>query len=173
MPVIKGLLDDLWQKKVLSTEDKDSVMENQTSKVDKARCLIDMVMGKGDRASQMMVDSLMDRDGELWFSLGLIPSPDVLRGQDLSDKQLLRVAETLGQEWEQAAIHLKLNITDLDTIKAERQWNVSMQKLKMLVLWKNRSPRGEATAQHLLRSLEDLQDLSRDARQILEDMMKE
>ncbi|KAJ3582943.1 hypothetical protein NHX12_000077 [Muraenolepis orangiensis] len=75
MPVIKGLLDDLWQKNVLSTEDKDFVMENQTSKVDRARCLIDMVMGKGDRASQMMVDSLMDRDGELWFSLGLIPSP--------------------------------------------------------------------------------------------------
>ncbi|KAJ3590279.1 hypothetical protein NHX12_008232, partial [Muraenolepis orangiensis] len=42
MPVIKGLLDDLWQKKVLSTEDKDSVTENQTSKVDRARCLIDM-----------------------------------------------------------------------------------------------------------------------------------
>ncbi|KAJ3590875.1 hypothetical protein NHX12_008823, partial [Muraenolepis orangiensis] len=75
MPVIKGLLDDLWQKKVLSTEDKDSVTENQTSKVDRARCLIDMVMGKGDRASQMMVDSLKDRDGELWFSLGLIPYP--------------------------------------------------------------------------------------------------
>ncbi|KAJ3582936.1 hypothetical protein NHX12_000083 [Muraenolepis orangiensis] len=80
MPVIKGILDDLWQKNVLSTEDKDSVTENQTSKVDRARCLIDMVMGKGDRASQMMVDSLMDRDGELWFSLGLIPSP----GMELS-----------------------------------------------------------------------------------------
>ncbi|KAJ3590881.1 hypothetical protein NHX12_008829 [Muraenolepis orangiensis] len=80
MPVIKGILDDLWQKKVFSTEDKDFVMENQTSKVDKARCLIDMVMGKGDRASQMMVDSLKDRDGELWFSLGLIPYP----GMELS-----------------------------------------------------------------------------------------
>ncbi|KAJ3583528.1 hypothetical protein NHX12_017072 [Muraenolepis orangiensis] len=66
----------------------------------------------------------------------------------LSDKQLLQVAETLGQEWEQAAIYLKLSITDLDNIKAERQTNVSMQKLKMLVLWKNRRPRGEATAQH-------------------------
>ncbi|KAJ3582939.1 hypothetical protein NHX12_000086, partial [Muraenolepis orangiensis] len=37
----------------------------------------------------------------------------------LSDKQLLQVAETLGQEWEQAAIYLKLSITDLDNIKAE------------------------------------------------------
>ncbi|KAJ3582945.1 hypothetical protein NHX12_000079 [Muraenolepis orangiensis] len=75
MPFIKGLLDDLWQTKVLSTEDKDSVMENQTSKVDRARCLIDMVMGKGKRASQMMVDSMKVRDMELCISLGLIPSP--------------------------------------------------------------------------------------------------
>ncbi|KAJ3590879.1 hypothetical protein NHX12_008827, partial [Muraenolepis orangiensis] len=58
----------------------------------------------------------------------------------LSDKQLLQVAESLGQEWEQAAIYLKLSITDLDNIKAERQTSVSMQKLKMLVLWKNRRP---------------------------------
>ncbi|KAJ3590286.1 hypothetical protein NHX12_008239 [Muraenolepis orangiensis] len=98
---------------------------------------------------------------------------DVRRGQDLSDKQLLRVAEKLGQEWEQVAIHLDLCLEDLDTIKAERQTNVSMQKLKMLVLWKNRRPRGEATAQHLLSSLEDLKDLLCDARQILKEMMDE
>ncbi|KAJ3590880.1 hypothetical protein NHX12_008828, partial [Muraenolepis orangiensis] len=131
-----------------------------------------MVIWKGERASQKMVDSMMVRDIRFCFSLGLIPSAVpvmyVRRGQDLSDDQLLRVAKTLGQEWEQAAIHLKLSITDLDTIKAERQGNVSMQKLKMLVLWKNRRPRGEATAQHLLSSLEDLQDLSCEARQILE-----
>ncbi|KAJ3591009.1 hypothetical protein NHX12_008956, partial [Muraenolepis orangiensis] len=93
---------------------------------------------------------------------------DVCRGQDLSDNQLLRVAKKMGQEWEEAAIYLKLSMTDLDNIKAERQTSVSMQKLRMLVLWKNRRPRGEATAQHLLRSLEDLQDLSSEARQILE-----
>ncbi|KAJ3590874.1 hypothetical protein NHX12_008822 [Muraenolepis orangiensis] len=58
----------------------------------------------------------------------------------LSDKQLLQVAESLGQEWEQAAIYLKLSITDLDNIKAERQTSVSMQKLKMLVLWKKQRP---------------------------------
>ncbi|KAJ3583534.1 hypothetical protein NHX12_017061 [Muraenolepis orangiensis] len=98
---------------------------------------------------------------------------DVRRGKDLSNKQLLRVAETLGQEWEQAAIYLELKITDLDNIKAERPTNVSMQKMKMLALWKNRRPRGEATAQHLLNGLEDLKDLSCEARQILEDMMKE
>ncbi|KAJ3581030.1 hypothetical protein NHX12_017139 [Muraenolepis orangiensis] len=79
----------------------------------------------------------------------------------------------MGHEWEKAAIYLELSLTDLDNIKAERPMNVSMQKMKMLVLWKNPRPRGEATAQHLLKGLEDLKDLSCEARQILEDMMKE
>ena len=87
-------------------------------------------------------------------------------GQDLSDKQLMKVAETLGQEWEQAAIHLELSITDLDDIKAEHR-SVVMQKLKMLVLWKRRRPPGEATAQYLLEGLKDLEDLPVETRLLL------
>uniref|UniRef100_A0A8C4ZZG0 CARD domain-containing protein n=1 Tax=Gadus morhua TaxID=8049 RepID=A0A8C4ZZG0_GADMO len=73
-PVIKGLLDDLWQQKVFSTEEKDYVIEDQKSKVDRARCLIDMVMGKGERASQAMIDSMKKRDQHLCSTLGLISS---------------------------------------------------------------------------------------------------
>ncbi|CAL8289861.1 unnamed protein product [Arctogadus glacialis] len=73
-PVMKGLLDDLWQQKVFSTEEKDSVIEDQKSKVDRARRLIDMVMGKGERASHVMIDSMKKRDEHLCFNLGLISS---------------------------------------------------------------------------------------------------
>ena len=89
-------------------------------------------------------------------------------GQDLSNKQLLQVAETLGQEWEQAAIHLELSITDLDDIKADRQTDVAMQKLKMLVLWTRRRPPGKATAQDLLNGLNDLEDIPVETRSSLE-----
>ena len=65
----------------------------------------------------------------------------------------------LGQEWELVAIHLELSTTDLDVIKADRQTDVAMQKYKMLVRWKRQRPPGEATAQDLLRGLEDLGDL--------------
>jgi hypothetical protein len=74
--VIKGLLDDLWQQKVFSTEDKDTVM-NHKIKADQARCLIDMVMGKGERASQIMIDSMKERDPELCITLRLISSPSL------------------------------------------------------------------------------------------------
>ena len=87
-------------------------------------------------------------------------------GPDLSDEQLQDVAKTLGQEWEQAAIHLGLKTKDLDTIKAEHR-PVAMQKQKMLVLWKRRRPPGEATAQDLLRGLEDLEDLPVETRRLL------
>ena len=73
-PLIKGLLDDLWQQKVFSSEEKDYVMAERT-KADQARRLIDMVMGKGERASQAMIDSMKKRDQHLCSTLGLISSP--------------------------------------------------------------------------------------------------
>uniref|UniRef100_A0A8C4ZDS0 Caspase-1 n=1 Tax=Gadus morhua TaxID=8049 RepID=A0A8C4ZDS0_GADMO len=77
LPALKGLLDDLWQRKMLSTEDKDTVLEDHTSRADRARCLIDMVMGKGERASLAMIECMLERDRELYLTLGLIlpPSP--------------------------------------------------------------------------------------------------
>ncbi|XP_059930354.1 caspase-1-like [Gadus macrocephalus] len=77
LPALKGLLDDLWQRQVLSTEDKDTVLEDHTSRTDRARYLIDMVIAKGERASLAMIDSMLERDRELYLTLGLIlpPSP--------------------------------------------------------------------------------------------------
>ncbi|XP_030235933.1 uncharacterized protein LOC115560657 isoform X3 [Gadus morhua] len=75
IPVIKGLLDDLWQQELLSTEDKDFVMEKGKIKTDMARCLIDMVIGKGEKASKEMIDSMKKRDNPLCITLGLITSP--------------------------------------------------------------------------------------------------
>ncbi|CAL8333248.1 unnamed protein product [Boreogadus saida] len=184
-PVIKGLLDDLWQQKVFSTDEMDSVMDER-SRADRARCLIAMVNCKGERASQMMIDSMKERDGHLcinpgsdlfscWGPQGGSKAKEAFfkrdkktrsAGRDLSDKHLMKVAETLGQEWEQAAIHLGLKIKDLDDIKAEHR-SVAMQKLKMLVLWKRRRPPGEATAQDLLRGLEDMKDIPVETRQLL------
>ncbi|CAL8282812.1 unnamed protein product [Boreogadus saida] len=62
-------------QKVFSTEEKDSVMEEQRSRADRARCLIDMVISKGKRSSQMMIDSMKKRDKQLCINMGLISSP--------------------------------------------------------------------------------------------------
>ncbi|CAL8334778.1 unnamed protein product [Boreogadus saida] len=79
-PVIKGLLDDLYHHKVFKcSEEKDHVMAGST-KADQARCMIDMVIGKGERASQAMIDSMKKRDQHLCSTLGLMSSlPGVAR----------------------------------------------------------------------------------------------
>ncbi|XP_056466919.1 uncharacterized protein LOC130405758 isoform X1 [Gadus chalcogrammus] len=191
--VIKGLLDDLWQQHVFSTEEKDYMMEDFRTR---ARCLIDRVTAKGERASLIMIDSMKKRDPDLCSTLGLISSPAGVghwddktlvkpkeptffsrardnktrsAGRNLSNKQLMKVAEMLGQEWEQAAIHLELSITDLDCIQADRQTDVAMQKYKMLVQWKRQRPPGEATAQDLLKGLEDMKDIPFETRLLLTD----
>ena len=89
-------------------------------------------------------------------------------GQTLTDKELMNVAKTLGNEWEQIAIHLQITTKALEDIKAEHR-SVAMQKLKMLVMWKCRSPPGKATAQDLLEGLKDLEDVPAETRQLLTD----
>ncbi|XP_056466942.1 uncharacterized protein LOC130405769 isoform X2 [Gadus chalcogrammus] len=90
--------------------------------------------------------------------------------QALTDKELLQVAKTLGQEWEEVAIHLELKNNDLEVIKAEHR-SVAMQKQKMLVLWRGRR-RPPGKAQDLLRGLKDMEDLPVGTRQLLTGMMK-
>ncbi|XP_068441570.1 uncharacterized protein si:dkeyp-97b10.3 isoform X2 [Clinocottus analis] len=91
-------------------------------------------------------------------------------GQDMSEKQLLQVAKRLGKEWKQVAIYLDLNSRDLDDIQAAEK-DVTMQKLKMLVEWKSRRRAGEASAFHLWKSVEELDDLPNEVHQTLQDMM--
>lgn len=89
------------------------------------------------------------------------------RGQDMSEKQLLQVAKRLGKEWKQVAIYLDLNSRELDDIQAAEK-DVTMQKLKMLVEWKSRRRPGEATAYHLWKSVEELDDLPNEVHQTLQ-----
>ena len=77
------------------------------------------------------------------------------------------MAKTLGNEWEQIAIHLQITTKALEDIKAEHR-SVAEQKLKMLVMWKCRRPPGKATAQDLLEGLKDLEDLPVETRLLLE-----
>ncbi|XP_043976331.1 NACHT, LRR and PYD domains-containing protein 1b allele 3-like [Gambusia affinis] len=93
------------------------------------------------------------------------------RGQDLSEKQLMKVAKNFGSEWKEAAIYLDLLTKDLDEI-LETEQDVTMQKHRMLVRWKNSRKPGEATAAALLESLEDMDKLSTYVRGILHDLMK-
>ena len=68
-----GLLYDLRMMDVLNDQEMKTVEEKTTSK-DRARCLIDTVMKKGERASSLMVDYLTERHPDLCWTLGLTPT---------------------------------------------------------------------------------------------------
>uniref|UniRef100_A0A3B4FFQ4 Si:dkeyp-97b10.3 n=1 Tax=Pundamilia nyererei TaxID=303518 RepID=A0A3B4FFQ4_9CICH len=85
---------------------------------------------------------------------------------DMSEKQLLQVAKRLGKEWKQVAIFLDVTSKELDNIQTA-ETDVTMQKLKMLLMWKNRNS-GEATARNLLESVKELDDLPNEVHQTLQ-----
>ncbi|MEQ2252290.1 hypothetical protein ILYODFUR_020239, partial [Ilyodon furcidens] len=87
--------------------------------------------------------------------------------QDLSEKQLLQISKMFGSEWMQVAIYLGLMYKDLEDIK-ETESDVTMQKFKMLVKWKNGRNRGEATANDLWDDVKDLDVLPSEVQRMLQ-----
>ena len=67
------LLYYLREINVLNDEEEKTVEGKMTTE-DKARCLIDTVMKKGERASSLMVDYLTERHPDLCLTLGLTPT---------------------------------------------------------------------------------------------------
>ncbi|XP_023207447.1 caspase-1-like isoform X2 [Xiphophorus maculatus] len=192
--VINQLLDLCLKDHVFNYEEKDAILEENRTRANKARALIDLVIKKGAETCEKMIGYLERKDQQLFKQLGLSSAqsadkrkeaeeetarkrarqedkPDgVAQSQDLSEKQLLRVAEQLGMEWKQVAINLGLKSKDLDDLE-ESEKNVTMRKQKMLLMWKRKKKPGEATARHLQERLEEMDNLPHEVYEILQGMM--
>uniref|UniRef100_A0A3B1K5H4 Caspase 22, apoptosis-related cysteine peptidase n=1 Tax=Astyanax mexicanus TaxID=7994 RepID=A0A3B1K5H4_ASTMX len=70
-PVIKQLLDDLREKKVLNKGEVESILEENPSRGDKARKLVDSVKNKGSDASKIFIAQLKIRDEHFYNKLKL------------------------------------------------------------------------------------------------------
>ncbi|XP_028275909.1 caspase-1-like [Parambassis ranga] len=69
--VISQLLDDMLEDHILNDGEKESILEENFSRRDKARNLIDTVKRKGDKASKKLVACICCRDPTLSSELGL------------------------------------------------------------------------------------------------------
>nr|XP_057936497.1 caspase a-like [Doryrhamphus excisus] len=81
MAVIDQLLDDLLDDKVLNAGEREAVLEENKSKSNKARMLIDTVRNKGDDASWKMIAHLQENDPKLFTTLGLPAQPGASQGE--------------------------------------------------------------------------------------------
>ncbi|XP_053176715.1 caspase-1-A-like [Scomber japonicus] len=85
--VIKQLLDDILEDGIVNDGEKDSILEENVTKTDKARALIDTVRKKGDEASRTLIARLSKRDPTLYQNLGLTsgqcsqPAPEPLKDE--------------------------------------------------------------------------------------------
>uniref|UniRef100_A0A8C5FI28 Death domain-containing protein n=1 Tax=Gadus morhua TaxID=8049 RepID=A0A8C5FI28_GADMO len=172
------ILNKVREKELITGREYTKLNSNKGDAEDLVIKLVDILINKGRESKfigllqdEIVLETYPKLEDVEWEDSGSTASSSSLSigksfRQALTEKELLKVAETLGQEWEQAAIHLGLKTKDLDTIKAEHR-PVAMQKQKMLVLWKRRRPPGEATAQDLLRGLKDMEDLPVETRLLL------
>ncbi|KAK9517965.1 hypothetical protein VZT92_023295 [Zoarces viviparus] len=69
--LVNQLLDDLFEDGVLNEGEKDSILQENNTRADRARCLIDMVRSKGREASRKIFTHLRSRDPTLSAELGL------------------------------------------------------------------------------------------------------
>ncbi|CAB1438337.1 unnamed protein product [Pleuronectes platessa] len=69
------LLDNILEDRIVNDWQKDTILERNSSRENKARCLIDTVKKKGDKASMMMIAHLQNCDPFLYSELGLGPLP--------------------------------------------------------------------------------------------------
>ncbi|XP_015225735.1 caspase-1-A-like [Cyprinodon tularosa] len=76
--MLKQLLDDLLLDRLLNDGEVESIVEDNSAKSDMARCLVDMVRKKGDKASRKLIQHIEDRDPSLYEVLELScgPAPD-------------------------------------------------------------------------------------------------
>ncbi|XP_029028015.1 caspase a-like isoform X2 [Betta splendens] len=70
-PVISELLDGLLEDGVLNDGEKDSILEENCGRADRARSLIDTVKRKGDAASKKMIAHIKRADPTLYSELVL------------------------------------------------------------------------------------------------------
>ncbi|XP_054901668.1 caspase-1-like isoform X2 [Poeciliopsis prolifica] len=194
--VMNQLLDLCLKDRVFDYDERDEILEENRTRAGKARAFIDAVIKKGPETCKKMIGYLERKDKELFKLLGLSSQsaadkrkkeeeggetagkqarqedkPDgVTQSQDLSEKQLLQVAKQLGMEWKEVAIYLGLESKDLDDLE-EAEKSVNMRKHKMLLKWKRKTKPGEATAKHLLKSLEEMNNLPVKVYEILKGMV--
>ncbi|XP_038559269.1 caspase-1-like [Micropterus salmoides] len=69
--LINQLLDDILGDRIVNVGEKDSIIEENQSKADRARCLIDTVRNKGNDASRKLIAHIQIRDPALYSTLGL------------------------------------------------------------------------------------------------------
>ena len=70
--MINVLLDNLLNENVLILEEMEKIRKENATVMDKARALIDIIIRKGRKASQMFITLICEKDNHLAEKMGLL-----------------------------------------------------------------------------------------------------
>ncbi|XP_047449343.1 caspase a-like [Mugil cephalus] len=121
--MISQLLDDLLEDSILNDGEREAILEEHQSRVERARALIDPVRKKGDVASRKMIARLQARDPTLFSELGLSagqPAQPAQLAQPAQPAQLAQPAQPAAEPGEEQGWSDKLILTTEDFWKQKQ-----------------------------------------------------
>ncbi|XP_078596458.1 death domain-containing protein CRADD-like [Branchiostoma floridae x Branchiostoma japonicum] len=170
----------LIQEDVLTDTMVEEIMAEKTSH-GRVEQLLDTLVTRGPKAFMMFCKSLEELYG--WLSKDLLEQDqrrvgattavqcqeavledkfarmnlqDSARGKEtLTEKELNKLADKLGSEWEELAIELDFKKSELYKFKEDNKNNVHAQIFDMLCKWKERQGR-KATVGNLIHSMHEV-----------------
>ncbi|XP_066455877.1 caspase-1-B-like isoform X2 [Eleutherodactylus coqui] len=86
-PLIKGLIDELIDEKILSDAEMETIIQGNALRADKCRLLIDIVIGKGDKSCNKLLQKIREKDPALSEDLGITAPVEPPTKKDQSSQQ--------------------------------------------------------------------------------------